>query len=63
MKKTEKVKKRKPRLKDKTIDGLPVLRGMFVCPESLSDILLPPFADLVSFDSETNEQQKPLMEG
>jgi len=62
MKKTQKEKKRKYRSNNKIIDGLPILRGMFVCPESLSDIFLPSFTDLGSFDWETFDQQKSLLE-
>ncbi len=60
--KNSKRKKRRPRQKDEIIDGLPVLRGMFVFPESLSDIL-PSFTDSDSFDPKTIDQHKSLMEG
>jgi len=62
MKKVKKEKKQRPRSRNKIIDGLPILRGMFVCPETLSDIL-PSFNDLGSFDWETFDHQKSLMEG
>jgi hypothetical protein len=61
MKKVKKEKKRRPRSRNKIIDGLPILRGMFVYPESLSDIL-PSFTELGSFDWETFDHQKALME-
>jgi hypothetical protein len=41
----QKIKQSKTRSKVEMIKGLPVLRGMFVCPESLSEIVLSPLPD------------------
>ena len=45
MEKIQKRKQSKTRSKVEMIKGLPVLRGMFVCPESLSEIVLSPLPD------------------
>jgi hypothetical protein len=62
MKKIQKGKKRKPRSNEELIDGLPILRGMFVCPESLMDNLLLPVPDLLLSDQKKHEWDQSLQE-
>ena len=62
MEKTKKNKIRKPQPKKERISGLPVLRGMFVYPESISDCL-PSFSDLVSYNDEGHPQNEVVLEG
>jgi hypothetical protein len=60
MEKMQKEKKRKTQSGEDLIDGLPVLRGMFVCPESLIDNLLPPLSDLVLSEQKVYEHTHSL---
>jgi hypothetical protein len=62
MKKMHKGKKSKTRSREDLIDGLPVLRGMFVCPESLIDNIIPPVSELVLSDLKSDEQDISLRE-
>jgi hypothetical protein len=57
MEKIKKEKVRKSSAPQILIDGLPVLRGMFVCPESISRKRIPDSSSLASsgkMDTETN---------
>jgi hypothetical protein len=58
----QKGKKVKTRSTEELIDGLPILRGMFVCPESLMDNLLLPVPDLLLSDQKKHEQDQSLQE-
>ena len=62
MEKLQRERKIKTRSGEELIDGLPVLRGMFVCPESLKDNPGPRPPLMSLFERKVYDQDSPLHE-